>query len=131
MYISKVANADEQALAGGIFNMTTRSYCITCLRSVRRPDLSFPFVFFPPEIGTAVGLTVMTIIQSRVTAKEVQRLGGVYNANSVSNFPPSNSEDADLFCDSQKNIPLEATLKGLQAAFCKSCSLFYHLALLT
>lgn len=50
---------------------------------MRRPDIYFPSIFII-EIGTAIGLTVMTIIQSRVTAKEVQRLGGIYSADSVS-----------------------------------------------
>lgn len=72
MYISKIAHSSEQGLAGGIFNATT-------------------------QIGTAFGLTIMTIIQTRITAKEVEKLGGIYDPNSL-------------------NIPSEAKLKGLQAA---------------
>lgn len=59
LYVSQVAAADEQALAGGVFNMTT-------------------------QIGTAFGLAIMTIIQSKVVQTEVEKLGGVYDPESVS-----------------------------------------------
>ncbi|KAL8279915.1 hypothetical protein RQP46_007765 [Phenoliferia psychrophenolica] len=58
MYVSKIAGPGEQALAGGVFNMVT-------------------------QVGTAIGLAIMTVIQAKVTASEVERLGGVYNPNSV------------------------------------------------
>ncbi|KAK4701741.1 hypothetical protein P7C70_g4486, partial [Phenoliferia sp. Uapishka_3] len=72
-YVSKIAGSGEQALAGGVFNMLT-------------------------QVGTAFGLAIMTLIQTKVTAREVQRLGGTYDANTL-------------------NVPASATEKGLRAAF--------------
>lgn len=72
LYVSLIALPSEQGLAGGIFNATT-------------------------QIGTAFGLTIMTIIQTSVTRREVERLGGIYDPNHF-------------------EVPDEAKLKGLQAA---------------
>jgi hypothetical protein len=36
------------------------------------------------QIGTAFGLAIMTIIQSKVVQSEVEKGGGVYDPNSVS-----------------------------------------------
>ncbi|KAI5481092.1 Major Facilitator Superfamily protein [Pseudohyphozyma bogoriensis] len=78
MYVSALAGPGQQGLAGGIFNMTT-------------------------QIGTAFGLAINTIIQSKVTARTVRELGGVYDPSST-------------------NTPPEATLKGLVMAFYGCCA---------
>ncbi|KAI5479082.1 hypothetical protein MNV49_004080 [Pseudohyphozyma bogoriensis] len=56
------------------------------------------------QIGVAFGLAVDTIMQTQVTAREVRKMGGVYSPDMT-------------------DIPLEATLKGLTAAFW-GCSAF-------
>lgn len=85
MYVSTVAGPGQQALAGGVFNMTT-------------------------QVGTAVGLAIMTVIQSKVTASKTQELGGIYDPNST-------------------NIPPEATRQGLVMAF-YGCAAFSFVAAL-
>ncbi|KAM0751514.1 putative efflux transporter [Meredithblackwellia eburnea MCA 4105] len=73
MYVSKVAGPGEQALAGGVFNMVT-------------------------QVGTSIGLAIMSLIQSEVTRAETERLGFVYDPNS-------------------NNMPKAAILKGFRAVF--------------
>ncbi|GAA5985579.1 hypothetical protein JCM11641_004979 [Rhodosporidiobolus odoratus] len=73
LYVSQVAGRGHQALAGSIFNMST-------------------------QIGTGIGLAINTIVQDRVTKREVEKLGMVYDVNS-------------------NDIPREAYHIGLNAAF--------------
>ncbi|GAA5931139.1 hypothetical protein JCM1841_002113 [Sporobolomyces salmonicolor] len=79
LYVSAVAGHGQQALAGSIFNMST-------------------------QIGTGIGLAINTIVQSRVTQRKVEDLGGTYDPNAT-------------------DIPPSATLAGLTAAF-YSCAGF-------
>ena len=72
-------------LAGGIFNMFTQA-------------------------GTSVGLAINTIIQAKLTQREVEALGGVYDPNS-------------------HDIPSTAVEKGLRGAFF-GCAGFAFVALL-
>ncbi|GAA5874370.1 hypothetical protein JCM1840_001362 [Sporobolomyces johnsonii] len=73
LYVSAVAGHGQQALAGSVFNMST-------------------------QIGTGIGLAINTIVQSRVTQRKVEDLGGTYDPNAT-------------------DIPPSATLAGLTAAF--------------
>ncbi|CEQ42772.1 SPOSA6832_04614, partial [Sporobolomyces salmonicolor] len=59
LYVSAVAGHGQQALAGSIFNMST-------------------------QIGTGIGLAINTIVQSRVTQRKVEDLGGTYDPNAAS-----------------------------------------------
>ncbi|GAA5993012.1 hypothetical protein JCM10908_000798 [Rhodotorula pacifica] len=86
LYVSQVAGPGHQALAGSIFNMST-------------------------QIGTGVGLAINTIVQDRVTKREVERLGLTYDPNA-------------------RNTPREAVHKGLNAAFYASAGFAFVAALI-
>ncbi|POY70297.1 hypothetical protein BMF94_6696 [Rhodotorula taiwanensis] len=86
LYVSQVAGPGHQALAGSIFNMST-------------------------QIGTAFGLAIDTIVQDRVTKREVEKLGLTYDPNA-------------------RNTPLEAVHLGLNAAFYTSAGFAFLAALI-
>lgn len=99
LYVSHVAGHGHQALAGSLFNMSTRAF------PPPRPSLRF-CVLTPQsprtEIGTAIGLAINSIVQDKVTARATENLGMVYDPNAVSR--PSHS--LSLSCE----LPAEHNL---------------------
>lgn len=74
MYGSKVAAADEQALAGGIFNVRSLLPLLRFLaHSLRAQTVT--------QVGTAIGLAITSIINKRVTTSATTSLGAFYDPN--------------------------------------------------
>lgn len=87
-----VAGPGHQALAGSIFNMSTRESDVPQSSLVAMYSYILNSVC-SAEIGTGVGLAISTIVQDRVTEREAQRLGVDYDPNAVRCvvpfFPPT------------------------------------------
>lgn len=63
----------------------------------------------------------MTVIQSKVTASEIERLGGSYDPNSVSLIHSESEQEADAG-NIQSDVPKAAVERGLRAVFWGCCA---------
>lgn len=81
LYVSQVAGPGHQALAGSIFNMSTRE--LPPQPAAEADDVADRGRSTRAEIGTGFGLAINTIVQDKVTKRRVEQLGQAYDPNAV------------------------------------------------